>query len=60
MDLDSFDMRPYDLYYYAKNVPVINERLRIKLNFFLYGLKSINCQGKNTVCCKNRRLMYYI
>ena len=60
MDLYSFDMRPYNLYYYAKNMPVINERLKITLNFFVYGLKSINCQGKNTVCCKNRRLIYYI
>jgi len=50
MDLDSFDMRPYDLYYYAKNVPVFIEGLSIKLNFIFYGLKSINCQGKNTVC----------
>ena len=33
MDLDSFDMRRYNLYYYAKNMPVINERLKITLNF---------------------------
>ena len=60
MDLDSFNIRPYDLYYYAKNVPIINERVKIKLNFFLYGLKSINCQGKNTVCCGKKAFLYYI
>jgi len=60
MDPNSFDMRPYGLFYYAKNMPVVNVRFKIKINFFLYGLKSINCQGKNTVCCKNRRLIYYI
>jgi len=28
-----------------------NWEVKNKAIFFLYELKSINCQGKNTVCC---------
>jgi len=53
-------MRPYGLFNYAENMPIKNVRVKINTILFLYGLKNINCQGKNTVCCKNGKLIYYI
>jgi len=34
-----------------------NLEVKNKAIFFLYELKSINCQGKNTVCC-NKESIY--